>query len=192
MYFLKTPGKALALDRRVGYFRNKLIGHLSLSGWWIQWLEPHHSSLTKASFSAPLCPAWSFLFRELNTHPWPACLNEPCSPHVPQKCHCVVSPRLSSQETVWFLYPLSWWCGEEGGKWSSNLWLLQAPRPDGSFGESRKQHSACLFVCWQYQHLKRWNGDIMALSVKPYVAAMRPYGRNLWHVKWQYGQCRNY
>lgn len=38
--------------------------------------------------SSSLCPDWSFLFTGLNTHPWPARLNEPCSPHVPQKCHC--------------------------------------------------------------------------------------------------------
>lgn len=141
----------LVSDRLVGYFKNKWLSHLPLSGWWIQILDLHHGSLTKASPASSLCPAWSFLFRGMNTHPWPARLNEPCSPHVPQKCHCVVSPGLFflPRRRCDFYIRCHGDVARRKENESSNLWLQMAPRPDSSFGESRKQHSGCLFVCWQ-------------------------------------------
>lgn len=104
----------------LGFPGRKLFSHLLLFSFWVYWLDPHHIS---GQGLLLFCQARSSLFRRVNTHPWPARLNEPSSPHVPQKCHCVVSPGpfslppFLSQHTVWFLYPLSWRCGKEGGKW---------------------------------------------------------------------------
>lgn len=74
--------------------------------------------------------ARSSLFRRVNTHPWPARLNEPGSPHVPQKCHCVVStgpfflPLPSSPSTQCdFCIRCHGDAAKREENESSNLWL---------------------------------------------------------------------
>lgn len=74
----------------LGFPGRKWFSHLLLFSVWVYWLGPHHIS---GQGLLLFCQTRSSLFRRVNTHPWPACLNEPGSPHVPQKCHCVVSPR---------------------------------------------------------------------------------------------------
>lgn len=73
----------------LGFPGRKWFSHLLLFSFWVYWLDPHHIS---GQGLLLFCQARSSLFRRVNTHPWPARLNEPGSPHVPQKCHCVVSP----------------------------------------------------------------------------------------------------
>lgn len=118
LHYLKL--RKIKIMLKLGFPGRKWFSHLLLFSFWVYWLDPHHIS---GQGLLLFCQARSSLFRRVNTHPWPARLNEPSSPHVPQKCHCVVSPGpfslppFLSQHTVWFLYPLSWRCGKEGGKW---------------------------------------------------------------------------
>lgn len=122
----------------VGYCRNKWFSHLLLFSCWVYGLDPHHI------FGQGLllfCLARSSLFRRVNTHPWPAHLNEPSSPHVPQKCHCVVSTR------PFFLLPPS----------SPSTQCDFCIRCHGDAAKREENESANLWLPGQTVHLERVN-----------------------------------
>lgn len=146
------------------------------------------SPFSSSSFS--LCPTWSFLFTGLNTHPWPARLNEPCSPHVPQKCHCGgVTQAFLPRRQCDFYIRCHGDVARREEKWGRVLTsgFSRLPGQTVHFrGGSRKEAALCLFVCmltiaalekgetgtlWRYPS----NGHTLG---------------NLWHSKWHEGQCR--